>query len=234
MFSRPKPFTLAGALFVALATVSLMAQTNSSSAQIWHFDSLQTIDGHAVEVVGAPKLIDTPAGKAVHFNGSTDVIYLPVHPLAGATTFTWEVIFRPDGGHEEQRFFHLQESANGVDGDSRMLFEIRVIGDQWCLDGFVKSGENGLTLIDRAKLFPIGRWYRVTLVYDGRDLHAYVDNALQGEGPLPFVPQTSGRTSVGMRINKISPFHGAVLEARMTPKALAPAEFLALPAGLNK
>lgn len=234
MFSRRQPFTLAGALILALASVSLMAQSNSSEAQIWHFDSLKTIGGHPVEMVGTPKLIDTPAGKALHFNGSTDVIYLPVHPLAGASAFTWEAIFRPDGGQEEQRFFHLQEHVNGADGDGRMLFEIRVIGDKWCLDGFVKSGENGLTLIDRAKLFPIDRWYRVTLVYDGTTLRAYVGDALQGEGPLTFKPQTAGRTSVGMRINKVSAFHGAVLAARMTPKALAPAEFLALPEGLNK
>ena len=211
-----------------------MTEPNSAAAIPWHFDSLQSIAGHPVEVGGAPTLIDTAAGKAVHFNGKTDVIYLPVHPLAGATTFTWEVVFRPDGGDEEQRFFHLQEhdAATGTDGDSRMLFEIRVIGDQWCLDGFVKSGENGLTLIDRAKLFPVGRWYRATLVYDGKDLHAYVNDALQGEGPLPFVPQTPGRTSVGMRINQISPFHGAVILARMTPTALAPSEFLQIPAGL--
>jgi hypothetical protein len=214
-----------------------MTQAHSaatSSATTWRFDNLETIAGNPVEVVGAPQLIDTPAGKAIHFNGATDVIYLPVHPLAGAATFTWEVVFRPDGGHEEQRFFHLQEinPATGEDGDSRMLFELRVIGDEWCLDGFVKSGENGLTLIDRTKLFPIGRWYRATLVYDGHNLRAYVGSALQGEGPLPFVPQNAGRTSVGMRINKVSPFHGAVLLARMTPTALAPADFLAIPAGL--
>ena len=208
-----------------------MTQANSV-AQIWQFNSLATIAGHSVEVVGQPQLIDTPAGKAVHFNGKSDVIYLPVHPLAGAETFTWEVVFRPDGGDEEQRFFHLQEHANGVDGDSRMLFEIRVIGNEWCLDAFVKSGENGLTLIDRSKLFPIGKWYRATIVYDGSQLRAYVGDALQGEGPLPFVPQTAGRASGGMRINQVSPFHGAVILARMTPKALAPGEFLALPAGL--
>lgn len=228
---------LAGVFLIASAPETLMAQSHyaSTSAALWRFDNLENIAGHAVETVGHPELIDTPAGKAVHFNGSTDVIYLPVHPLAGAATFTWEVVFRPDGGDEEQRFFHLQEhdAATDKDGEGRMLFELRVIGDQWCLDGFVKSGENGLTLIDRSKLFPIGRWYRATLVYDGKNLHAYVNDALQGEGELSFTPQTAGRTSVGMRINRVSPFHGAVILARMTPKALAPAEFLEIPKGLN-
>ena len=211
------------------------AATSAAAAeQIWQIDNLESIAGHPVEVVGAPKLIDTPAGKAVHFNGTTDVIFLPVHPLAGAAEFTWEVVFRPDGGHEEQRFFHLQEhdAATGTDGDSRMLFELRVIGDEWCLDGFVKSGENGLTLIDRSKLFQVGRWYRATLVFDGTELRAYVGDALQGAGPLAFKPQTAGRTSIGLRINQVTPFHGAVILARMTAKALAPGEFLAVPEGL--
>jgi hypothetical protein len=208
--------------------------SSNASATTWHFDNLDSIAGNPVEVVGAPALVKTPAGKAILFNGASDVIYLPVHPLAGATAFTWEIIFRPDGGDEEQRFFHLQEinPATGEDGDGRMLFELRVIGDQWCLDGFVKSGENGLTLIDRQKLFPVGKWYRATLVFDGKTLSAYVGSALQGTGTLDFKPHLPGHTSVGMRINRISPFKGAVILARMTPKALAPEEFLAVPAGL--
>jgi len=209
------------------------SEGSMNSATTWKFDSLETIAGHPVEVVGAPALIDTPAGKAIQFNGA-EVIYLPVHPLAGASTFTWEIVFRPDGGDEEQRFFHLQEQnpATGEDGDGRMLFELRVIGNQWCLDGFVKSGENGLTIIDRQKLFPLGKWYRATLVFDGKLLRAYVGSALQGEGEIAYQPHLPGHTSVGMRINRISPFKGAVLCARMTPKALAPAEFLQLPAGI--
>jgi hypothetical protein len=205
-----------------------------NSTIIWKFDSLETIAGQPVEVVGAPQLIETPAGKAILFNGATDVIYLPVHPLAGASTFTWEIVFRPDGGDEEQRFFHLQETnpATGEDGDGRMLFELRVIGDQWCLDGFVKSGENGLTIIDREKLFPLGKWYRATLVFDGTEVRAYVGDALQGAGTIAYQPHLPGRTSVGMRVNRISPFKGAVLLARMTPKALAPAEFLQIPDGI--
>lgn len=203
------------------------------SAIEWKFDSLTTIAGHPVEVVGNPQLIDTPAGKATEFHGA-EVVYVPNHPLAGAAAFTWEVVFRPDGGPEEQRFFHLQERdpATGEDGDGRMLFELRVIGDQWCLDGFVKSGANGLTIIDRAKLFPLGRWYRATIVCTGSHVSAYVGQALQGEGDLDYKPQLPGRSSIGMRVNRISPYHGAVLGARMTPRALAPEEFLAVPAGL--
>ena len=54
----------------------------------------------------------------------------------------------------------------------------------------------------------------------------YVDGLLQGSGPLHLAPQGEGHTSIGTRINRVNYFKGAVLEARMTRRALAPSEFL--------
>jgi len=110
----------------------MRAGTSSCGAggktEVWKFDNISNIGGHAVAPEGHPKVIKTPAGKAVQFGGVDDALYLKVHPLAGAATFTWEVIFRPDvGGAAEQRFFHFQQ--DGV--ETRMLFEIRVIDGQW-------------------------------------------------------------------------------------------------------
>ncbi|HEV3198473.1 MAG TPA: hypothetical protein VGZ73_11210 [Bryobacteraceae bacterium] len=77
------------------------------------FDRLDQIGGHPTTILGHPRVIDTPGGKAVEFNGKDDALFVDVHPLAGAETFTWEVVFRPDpGGAPEQRFFHLQEEAS--------------------------------------------------------------------------------------------------------------------------
>ncbi len=105
--------------------------------EVWKFDSITQIGGHEATAEGHPRVIATPAGKAVEFGGVADALFLDVHPLAGAETFTWEVIFRPDvGGAAEQRFFHFQE--NGT--ETRMLFEIRVRDGQWCLDSFALSG----------------------------------------------------------------------------------------------
>ena len=79
-------------------------------------------------------MIDTALGKAVEFNGVDDALSFDVHPLANAETFTWEAVFRPDGGAVEQRWFHLNENpATGADTENRMLFEIRVIDGQWWL-----------------------------------------------------------------------------------------------------
>jgi hypothetical protein len=168
-------------------------------------------------------VIDTPQGKAVEFNGIDDALFLGVHPLAGAEAFTWEVIFRPaQGGASEQRFFHLQEDGS----DNRMLFEIRTIGDQWCLDSFAKTGENSRALLDRTKRHRLGEWYAVEAVYDGKEFRNYVDGVLQGSGELHIAPQKAGQKSVGVRFNKVNYFKGAVREARMTPRALEPAGFL--------
>ncbi len=224
---------LAGALAAAAA---LSAQTQAPRQQTWRFDRLDSIGGYPTQVLGHPHLIDTPAGKAIQFNGVDDGIFVDDHPLAGASTYTWEVIFRPDAdGPEAQRFFHLQEQdpATGTNTMNRMLFEIRIVDGQWCLDSFASSGDSTRTLLNCKLLHPLGRWYRVTAVYDGKMLRNYVDDELEGEGPLDLKPQMPGRSSIGVRINKVYWFKGAVLLARMTPWVLKPNELLKLPEGLK-
>jgi len=198
----------------------------------WRFDRLDQIGGHPTTLLGHPRVVDTPAGKAIQFNGIDDAVYVDVHRLAGAGAFTWEVIFRPDsGGAAEQRFFHLQErdAQTSADTDTRLLFEIRVIGEQWALDSFARSGEEQLTLLDRSKLHSLGAWHAAAAVYDGREFRNYVDGVLQGSGPLHLTAQGAGHTSIGTRINRVDYFKGAVLEARMTRRVLAPSEFLKAP-----
>jgi hypothetical protein len=229
---RSRTAALVGILFVAAAGALMLrgAPDGADAGVVWRFDNLERIGGHPVTVLGHPSLIDTPAGKAVQFNGVDDGLFIDDHPLAGAGTFTWEVVFRPDaGGRPEQRFFHLQERdrATGVDTEARMLFEIRVIGDRWCLDSFVRSdATRARTLLDRSRLHPLGEWHHAAAVYDGREFRNYVDGIEQGAGPVELTPQQQGHSSVGVRINKVDYFKGAILVARMTPKALAPGEFL--------
>lgn len=191
--------------------------------ETWHFDNLKTIGGHAVTVQGHPRVIDTPKGKAIEFNGVDDAIFLDVHPLAGATVFTWEVIFRPDkGGNPEQRFFHLQETGS----ETRMLFETRLAGDQWWLDSFVRTDAGQQPLIDKTKVHPLGEWHHAASVYDGKEFRHYVNGVLEMKADLKFTPQKAGRTSVGVRINLRDYFKGAVRQARMTKSVLQPAQFL--------
>ena len=193
---------------------------------IWKFDSLKTIGGHAVTVLGSPALIDTPQGKAIQFNGVNDALFLEVHPLAGAETFTWEVIFRPDSdGPPAQRFFHMQENGS----QHRYLFETRIIDKKWALDSFAASSSGARALMDTKLLHPADKWYHIAAVYDGKEYRNYVNGQLQVAAPVKLSPQGPGRTSVGVRINKVDYFKGAIRLSRMSRRALTPAEFLPVP-----
>jgi len=226
---------------LALSAGAACAQPSvSAQPEIWRFDQTVALGGHPTKVLGAPKVIDTEIGKAVAFNGVDDALLVGVHPLAGAATWTWEMVFKPDpDGKPAQRIFHLQsvDPATGTDfPNERMLFEIRIVAGvngkpaQWCLDSFATAGGQSRTLLNCDKLHPFGPWYRVTAVYDGKMLHNYVGDELQGEGELNLPPERPGRASVGTRIDLRDYYKGAMYEARFTRKALAPADFLKLPA----
>jgi Concanavalin A-like lectin/glucanases superfamily len=208
----------------------------------WTFDRLDTIGGLPVTVSGNPKVIETPLGKAVEFDGVDDSIYIDRHPLAGAEQFTFEAIFRPHGGAAEQRWFHLAERnpttgqlvtlTGGAtqDANARFLFELRVVdSNQWCLDAFVAGPGYSQALLFRDKLHPIGQWYHVASTYDGQMFRSYVNGVLQGEAELAFKPHGPGATSVGTRMNHVNYFNGAVRQARFTPRALTPDQFLTMP-----
>lgn len=195
----------------------------------WTFDRLSNIGGAATTVEGDPRLIDTPYGKAVQFDGVDDRLVIDRHPLAGMSQFTFEALFRPDGGVFAQRWFHLNEedpTPGAPPSVTRMLFEIRVTGEAWSLDAFATGPGYKQTLLFQDKTFPVGRWYWVAQSYDGKTYRAFVNGQLQGEVEMAFKPQGQGRSSVGARMNKIDYFKGAVREARFTPRALAPEALL--------
>jgi hypothetical protein len=216
----------------AVATQAIGAAATAPDAEVWNFDQTSTLGGHPVTILGHPSVIESPYGKGVEFNGVDDALLVGVHPLAGVSAYTWEVIFRPDAdGAQAQRFFHLQEQdpQTGKDTDNRMLFEIRIVDGQWCLDSFAMTGGERLTLLNCKLLHPLGKWYRVTAVYDGKEFRNYVGDELQGAGDLKLGPQLPGHSSVGVRINKEFYFKGAILTARMTRRALPVEQFLKMP-----
>jgi len=215
-----RPTTLPA--FLALAA-SVFAQDSAT----WILDDPQRVGGHPTQILGAPKAIDTPLGRAIYFDGVDDAIYVPEHPLNGAATFTWEAIFRPDGGAVEQRWFHLAEQdRQGNDTGNRMLYEIRVTGADWYLDSFVASRTGSKALLNKDHLHPVGRWYHVATVYDGKTLRNYVNGVLEGSAEVALAPQGKGRSSIGVRINRVNYFQGAVRMVRFTKRALPVEEFV--------
>jgi hypothetical protein len=198
----------------------------ADGTEVWHFDRLDRLGNHPTTIFGKPELIETPGGKAVRFHGEPDALFVENHPLAGAETFTWEVVFRPEsGGRAEQRFFHLQE----IGSQHRLLFETRLMGQQWCLDSFAASSTGSQTLIDRSRLHALDEWHHVAMVSDGREFRHYVNHKLELAAPVRLAPQGPGRSSVGVRINKIDYFKGAVRLAIFHRRAIQPGEFTPLP-----
>lgn len=220
-----------------LAGAAALAAAGGASAQgapeVWSFARPDQVAGRATEVLGEPRVAPGPGGKAVLFDGVDDGLVVPVHPLAGAVAFTIEAVIRPDGGKFEQRWLHLAQDApdEGVSGGTRMLFEVRVVEDAWYLDAFVKGPGYSQTLIAPEKRHPVGRWAHVAQVCDGRSYACFVDGVLQAQAQIAFTAQGPGRTSVGVRMNRVDWFQGALREARFSPRALRPAEFRR-PAGL--
>jgi hypothetical protein len=209
------------------------AGAQQPAQETWRFDTTSSLGGHPTKILGHPQVIDTPLGKAVQFNGVDDALFVNVHPLAGTTTWTWEMIFHPDAdGKPEQRIVHLQ-SIDPVSGEDipneRMLFEVRIRNGRWCLDSFATAGGQARTLLNCEKTYAFGPWYLVTAVYDGKNFRNYVGDELQGEGELHIPAERPGHSSVGVRINLRDYYKGAIYELRFTPRALKPSEFLELP-----
>lgn len=190
----------------------------------WTLGDLAAVGGVTPTVWGAPQA----AGGAAHFNGVNDGLLLPVNPLAGWERFTVAILFRPDAdGPFAQRFLHAEDAKSG-----RMTIESRVVAGQgWYLDTFLLpgGGKKGLALIDPKKLHPLGQWAWGELVYDGATMTAYVNGIAELSGPVTFPPMGPGRTSVGVRQNKVFWFKGDIREVRFYPAALAPADLPTAP-----
>ena len=228
---------------VALAGGAAVAQPVPDV--IWQFDGLDNIGGNRAHVDGQPKIITTAAGKAVLFDGVHDGLFIDKHPLAGFSQFTFEALVRPDGGEPAQRWFHLAETdpktgldatvdANNptADKNSRFTFELRVDGDRCYFESFTHGPGYQSALIDKTKTHPLGQWYVVTQTYDGQTHRSFVNGVLEKEAPIAYVPQGPGHSSVGVRINHVSYFKGAVMRAHFAPRALQPSDFMKVPVSL--
>lgn len=192
----------------------------SAKSTTWKLNNLQKIGGHKTEILGTPKLVK----DYIEFDGIDDGIFLNTNPIEGFSTFTIEAIFRPDAdGAKEQRWFHIEQYPAA---EVRALMETRLVGNEWFLDTFLKSGDNRLPLYAENFKHPVGKWYHVALVYDGKTMKHYVDGKLELSGEVIFKPMTAGKISFGVRQNKVYWFKGAIKKVRFTNKALSPDKFM--------
>jgi hypothetical protein len=213
--------------------LAILLSASAIHAQTWHLNHESEVRALHPTIEGHPAFTT----EGTHFNGKDDALFFPTHPLAGAQTWTWEMVFRPDpDGPTEQRIFHLQPvDAEGKDiATMRQLFEIRIHGNQWCLDSFATVSakpDEHITLLPCTPetMHPFGAFHTATATYDGTTLRSYVDGVLQAEGAVHLTPQRPGHTSLGTRINRAYYFKGTIYEARFTHHVVPVTDFLKPP-----
>ncbi|MFI1745468.1 LamG-like jellyroll fold domain-containing protein [Thalassobellus sediminis] len=209
--------------------ISIILVLNSLSICIaqepifWQVDNLSIIGGNNVEIIGNPKVIETDIGSAVEFNGIDDGLIVANNPMAGVTAFTVEIIFKPyTSGGTEQRFLHFQQ-----DDSNRILIELRNNNDDnWTLDTFIKSGSSSKALLDYSFTHNLDTWNHAALTYKDGVMAHYVNGQKELEGNVDYQIINSGQTSLGVRLNKVSWFKGAIHSVKVTPSVLSPTEFM--------
>lgn len=192
-------------------------ETPATDGATWTLPEFLRSPTPGATVLGSPQAVDRAAGGGLRFNGTSDGLIVPVNVLEGLDRFTIELLLRPDAdGPAEQRFFHAQDAEG-----HRALLELRLDPDgRWSLDTFLYSVKQRLALLDRTQTHPADRWSWVALVYDGATMSGYVDGVLQGSGGIVFPPMRAGQTSLGVRLNRVAWFKGAIREVRVHPRAL--------------
>jgi hypothetical protein len=190
----------------------------AGAPQIWMVDGTGRVGGHRATVWGAPKVTDTDRGRAVCFDGKQDGLVVDANPIAGLAAFTLELLFRPDAdGEPAARVLHISEEES----EDRAMIETRMTGERrWYLDTFLHHGADSLALAQTDAQHAAGRWYWAALTYADRQMRHYVNGVLEASGPVVFGPLSRGRTSLGVRLNRVSWFKGCVRELRIWPAAL--------------
>jgi len=193
---------------------------------VWTLDNLKSIGGYTVSVIGAPRVVATPAGPAIEFNGTSDGLLVDANPIEGLPQFTVEVVFEPaPDGPEEQRFIHVSENGS----ERRLMMETRILPDHtWAFDTYLRMEAPGLTLLDRTKTHPAGAWHVGALTYDGKTMTSYVDGVRELSGDVAFEPLKAGKIGIGVRQNLVSWFKGKIRLIRISPEALPAGRLLAL------
>jgi hypothetical protein len=228
-FTRPGNPGLFGVALLAITVLAAPAvSARRAPGQVaWTLDSLKSLGGHAVSVIGTPRVVTTPAGPAIEFNGTSDGLLLDVNPIEGLAAFTVEVVFEPSpDGPEEQRFIHISENGS----ERRLMMETRILPDHtWAFDTYLRMEAPGLALLDKTKTHPSGTWHATALTYDGKTMTSYVDGVRELSGDVSFAPLKAGKIGIGVRQNLVSWFKGKIRTIRITPAALPADQLLAAP-----
>lgn len=198
-----------------MQTLIRYLQQRSPEQIVW---SHRTIQDAQPIVYGQPYRKGWGPWRSIAFNGREDGLVLPAIPFQGWNSGTVELTFRPDrDGPREPRMLHAEDEEG-----NRATLEARIMPDgRWYPDVFLKNGTTGerQTLIDSLRRYRSNRWHKLALTWDGTHIRCFVNGQQTGEGRLSMHPFTSGNTALGMRLNRVHPFKGAIRRIRFYPYA---------------
>lgn len=201
---------------------SHMIHNKTKKKTEWLLANLLREKSSTIEIHGKPQIVNSLYGEAVSFDGIDDALFLKEMPLQSLQEFTVEMIFKPEiNGSFEQRILHIGEIKK-----DRMLLEIRAVNSNWYFDGYSVSGSYKKALADEKLIHPLRQWYHVAFVVTPKSLTTYVNGKRELQEEFSFLPIETGQTSIGVRLNKISWFKGAIYKIRISPKQLEPNGFM--------
>lgn len=218
-------------LFLLVISYTNLFATEPVYTAIWNLNSLDTIGGHNVVVVGNPQLVKTDIGDAIQFDGNGDQILIDFNPIKDAKAFTVELVFKPDASYPNNtapRFLHFQDPNDPE--EKRVMIELRITENNECyMDGFIKTDIENLALIDEAYVHPTGVWQHVAITYNEGNFTTYFNGIKELTGTVKYskeIINAIGKTSLGGRMDKRSYYAGLIKTLKVTHSVLEPQDFI--------
>lgn len=215
----------------AILMGGLLHASDSVYYEQWDISNLEIIGGHSVTTLGDPQVVSTEIGMAVLFDGDGDRLLVNFNPLMDAKEFTVELVFKPDAcypNHTEPRFVHIQDPDDP--GEKRVMIELRIDADNQCyMDGFVKTDEGSLALIDESLVHATEVWQHVAITYKDSTLSTYFNGIKELSATLKYssaIVNTLGKTSLGARMDERAYYAGLMKTLKVTHACLEPEEFI--------
>jgi len=204
-------------LIIFLGTPLIISRAATTEKEVWNVADILAHLDTTTQIYGVPKAVVLDGYSCGFFNGSADAITVAKNPFLGATSFTIQVLIKPDStGKPAQRFIHLEDKAR-----RRLMVELRITDQgQWAMDTFLNSDKGSHPLLDMAYVHSCDQWHWACLVYNGHTMTSYVDGKKELSYDLPFSPMIMGSISIGSRLNHIYWFKGAIADIQFDRKAL--------------
>jgi len=189
---------------------------------------------HGRTIVGDPTFDAGVLGRAVTFDGDTEVSFGSIGRFDRADAFSLAVWLKGRGNQPINVFQKIDDSGNhrGFEWqlEDPQLYDIQRWAVRLTLSLTSASPANAIKIRTRERL-KLGEWYHVSMTYDGSGkasgLRVYVDGKLAAvevvhdrlSGPIA----SAGALRVGSRTLG-NPFVGQIDDLRLYARALSPAE----------